>query len=95
VLAWQVTRQGAPWGRARELALLKRHLVDEGPLVLLLAGEPGIGKTRLLHAASRAIVRGGIPPHMRGANPAHAAGRGADERRRWRQPRQPLAKALD
>src|SRR5206468_2554506 len=35
-------------GRTRELALLERHLAGEGPPVLLLAGEPGIGKTRLL-----------------------------------------------
>src|SRR5437899_3344104 len=35
-------------GRARELALLDRHLGGEGPPVLLLAGEPGMGKTRLL-----------------------------------------------
>jgi len=36
---------------ARELALLERHLAGEGPPLLLLAGEPGIGKSRLLHAA--------------------------------------------
>src|SRR5438445_13054052 len=30
-------------GRARELALLERQLAGEGPPVLLLAGEPGIG----------------------------------------------------
>jgi hypothetical protein len=78
------------------LALLERHLVDEEPLVLLLAGEPGIGKTRLLHAAPpRTITRGGIPPHMRGVNPTHAAWGGADDRQWWQQPRQPLAKALD
>src|SRR5438094_555019 len=38
-------------GRGRELALLERHVRGEGPPVLLLAGEPGIGKTRLLRAA--------------------------------------------
>ena len=51
-------------GRAGELALLERFLSGEGgplgvPPVLLLAGEPGIGKTRLLQAAALdAIVRG-------------------------------------
>jgi tetratricopeptide (TPR) repeat protein/transcriptional regulator with XRE-family HTH domain len=38
-------------GRAPELALLERHLAGEGPPILLFAGEPGIGKSRLLHAA--------------------------------------------
>jgi transcriptional regulator with XRE-family HTH domain/tetratricopeptide (TPR) repeat protein len=44
---------GAPplVGRAQELALLERHLWGEGPPLVLLAGEPGIGKSRLLHAA--------------------------------------------
>jgi len=51
-------------GRERELELLDRFLAGErtppGPAsVLLLAGEPGIGKTRLLQAtALRAIARG-------------------------------------
>src|SRR5262249_15470911 len=46
-------------GRARELALLERHLAGEGPPVLLVAGEPGIGKTRLLQeAAARAAGTG-------------------------------------
>ncbi len=40
-------------GRAPELALLGRLLGGEGPPVLLLAGEPGIGKSRLLHDATR------------------------------------------
>src|SRR5919201_6300188 len=38
-------------GRTREVAFLERHLGGAGPPVLLLAGEPGIGKTRLLHEA--------------------------------------------
>lgn len=46
-------------GRQRELALLEQHLAGQGPPVLLLAGEPGIGKTRLLHAAiPRAVAQG-------------------------------------
>ena len=46
-------------GRAAELTLLERHLAGEGPPVLLLAGEPGIGKTRLLQeAVSRAMPLG-------------------------------------
>ena len=38
-------------GRAQELALLDR-LLTGGPPVLLVAGEPGIGKSRLLQAGS-------------------------------------------
>ncbi len=56
-------------GRAAELARLKQHLAGEGPPVLLLAGEPGIGKTRLLREAARLgkgrgwqVLRGGCHP---------------------------------
>jgi predicted ATPase len=46
-------------GRRHELALLDRHLSGQGPPLLLLAGEPGIGKSRLLQeAACRAAERG-------------------------------------
>src|SRR5919201_1191786 len=38
-------------GRRRELASLEHHLRGQGPSVLLLAGQPGIGKTCLLQAA--------------------------------------------
>jgi DNA-binding XRE family transcriptional regulator len=42
-------------GREPELALLARHLAGAGPPLLLLAGEPGIGKSRLLaEGAARA-----------------------------------------
>src|SRR5262249_9230484 len=40
-------------GRARELVLLERHLSEDGPPLLLVAGEPGIGKSRLLAEAAR------------------------------------------
>jgi tetratricopeptide (TPR) repeat protein/transcriptional regulator with XRE-family HTH domain len=46
-------------GRGGELALLERHLAGGGPPLLLLAGEPGIGKSRLLQAAlPRAVALG-------------------------------------
>jgi len=46
-------------GRERELDLLSRHLAGDGPPVLLLAGEPGIGKSRLLReAATQAALDG-------------------------------------
>lgn len=46
-------------GRHSELESLEHHLAGEGPPVLLLAGEPGIGKTRLLREARRlALARG-------------------------------------
>ena len=46
-------------GRARELAVLERHLAGDGPPVLLLAGEPGIGKSRLLREALAPAARAG------------------------------------
>lgn len=39
-------------GRARDLALIERLLGDRFPPVLLFAGEPGVGKTRLLREAA-------------------------------------------
>ncbi|HEU5348353.1 MAG TPA: AAA family ATPase, partial [Ktedonobacterales bacterium] len=46
-------RTAAPLvGRARELALIERVLGDRFPPMLLFAGEPGIGKTRLLYEAA-------------------------------------------
>jgi transcriptional regulator with XRE-family HTH domain len=44
-------------GRAGEVAILEQHLAGEGPPVLLVAGEPGIGKTRLLQEAAAQAAR--------------------------------------
>jgi tetratricopeptide (TPR) repeat protein/transcriptional regulator with XRE-family HTH domain len=51
-------RQPPLVGRQRELSLLDAHLTAVSPPVLLLAGEPGIGKSRLLqHIAQQAQSR--------------------------------------
>ncbi len=50
--ALSAARDAVPFvGRAGVLALVERHVGGEGAPLLLLAGEPGIGKSRLLHAA--------------------------------------------
>ena len=46
-------------GRDAELAQISRLLAGTGPPVLLLAGEPGIGKTRLLEEAAARGTGGG------------------------------------
>ena len=47
-------------GRARELGLLERHLAGEGPPLLLLAGEPGVGKTCLAQEVLRRAGERGV-----------------------------------
>lgn len=53
-------------GRAQEVALVERHVSGAGPPLLLLNGEPGIGKSRLLqeamvmaHTRGMTILEGG------------------------------------
>ena len=76
---------GPPFvGRTRELALLERHLRGEGPPLLLLAGEPGIGKTRLLQRGAAAGRGAGAGVCSTGA----ASGSGGQE------PYAPLLDAL-
>lgn len=58
-------------GRRNELAALDRLLVGEGPPILLLAGEPGIGKSRLLREATQAAIGYGLRP-LEGAASAAA-----------------------
>lgn len=71
-------------GRESEYGFLERHLEGEGSPVAMLAGEPGIGKTRLLdeivpiaHRLGMTVLRGGC------------------QRRRGEEPYTPLLEALE
>jgi tetratricopeptide (TPR) repeat protein/transcriptional regulator with XRE-family HTH domain len=90
-------------GRARELALLERHLsaaTGQEPPLLALGGEPGIGKTRLLReTAARAsaqrlsVLYGGC--HRRGGQEPYAPLLEALERHIHSQPPAGLRKSLE
>jgi transcriptional regulator with XRE-family HTH domain len=56
-------------GRATEMAIVEQHLSGQGPPLLVVEGEPGVGKTRLLDEAAEAgaarglkVLRGTILP---------------------------------
>ena len=85
-------------GRDAEMAQIRQLLAGAGPPVLLLAGEPGMGKTRLLEeAASRGaaggwgVARGGC---LRRAQDAYAPLSGALEDALQRLPTGQRAEAL-
>ena len=85
-------------GRDAEMAQIRQLLAEAGPPVLLLAGEPGMGKTRLLEeAASRAagggwgVARGGC---LRRAQDAYAPLSGALDDALQRLPTGQRAEAL-
>src|SRR6266516_5751922 len=87
-------------GRRDELALLQRLLEGSGPPVLLLAGEPGIGKTRLLReVATRArkagwtVLEGGCS--RRGGQQLYAPLLEALEGRMHSQPQESLRADLE
>jgi tetratricopeptide (TPR) repeat protein/DNA-binding CsgD family transcriptional regulator/transcriptional regulator with XRE-family HTH domain len=70
-------------GRAAELELLEWHLEGQGPIVLTFAGEPGIGKTRLLRQAAKQAVHKG-----------QVVVSGGCQRRSGQEPYAPFARAL-
>lgn len=78
---------GPSWplvGRVQELEVLERHLAGAGPPVLLVAGEPGIGKSRLLHETTRLAAERGW-----------TVLEGGCQRRRGQEPYAPLVGALE
>jgi tetratricopeptide (TPR) repeat protein/transcriptional regulator with XRE-family HTH domain len=70
-------------GRTNELSALDRHLAGDGPALLLLAGEPGIGKSRLLQEAGE-----------RGDETGFTVLQGGSQRRSGQEPYAPLVDIL-
>ena len=70
-------------GRHQELTALDRHLAHEGPPLLVLAGEAGIGKSRLLEESVR-----------RGAEQGWTVLAGGCHRRNGQEPYRPFITAL-
>src|SRR5947209_16515727 len=70
-------------GRSRELAIVERALAGPAPPVLLFAGEPGIGKSRLLQEAERMASEMGFSVLC-----------GGGQRRRGLEPYSPLLETL-
>ncbi|HEV2236238.1 MAG TPA: AAA family ATPase, partial [Ktedonobacterales bacterium] len=70
-------------GRAGELERIAGHLAGDGPPLLVLTGEPGIGKTRLLRAALERATADGLPALLGGCH-----------RRSGQEPYEPLLGAL-
>jgi tetratricopeptide (TPR) repeat protein len=71
-------------GRGQEQVMIAHHMAGSGPPVLLLAGEPGIGKSRLLHEAALRATDAGL----------HVL-RGGCQRRGGQEPYSPLLEALE
>jgi tetratricopeptide (TPR) repeat protein/transcriptional regulator with XRE-family HTH domain len=70
-------------GRLGELVRLEQHLAGDGPPVLVLRGEPGIGKSRLLHEAAVRAPQHGL-----------SVLRGGCQQRQGQEPYAPLLGAL-
>jgi tetratricopeptide (TPR) repeat protein/transcriptional regulator with XRE-family HTH domain len=70
-------------GREHERELIDRHLTGNGPPMLLLAGEPGIGKSRLLVEAARRAQGAGL-----------SVLQGGCQRRSGQEPYAPIPQAL-
>ena len=56
----------SPFGREKEIAQAARALARKYKNNPLLVGEPGVGKTAVVHALAHRIARGDIPPALAG-----------------------------